>query len=45
LPAEIGLRLADRIGQRRRLDRERRLTGAMLVTGVIADGLDETHIE
>jgi hypothetical protein len=45
LPAEIGLRTPDGLGQRRSLDGECSLAGTMLVPGIVADGLDESHIE
>src|SRR5262249_33775847 len=45
LPAKIRLGTRDGFRQRSRLDREGRLAGAVLVTGIVANGLDETHIE
>jgi len=44
LPAEIGFRSPNRFRQRRSLDGERGLTGAMLVPRVVADCLDKAHI-
>jgi hypothetical protein len=36
LPAEVGFRSLDGFRQRSRVDRERRLAGAVLVTGIVA---------
>jgi hypothetical protein len=45
LPAEVGFGTPHRLGQRRCVDSEGSLTGAMLVSRVVAYGLDEAHIE
>jgi hypothetical protein len=45
LSAEVGFRAPDRFGQGRSFNRKRCLARTMLVPGVVANGLDETHIE
>jgi len=45
LATEVSLRAPDRFGQRRGFDGERSLTRTVLVPGVVANCLDETHIE
>ncbi|MFB9261585.1 hypothetical protein ACFFWD_00020 [Bradyrhizobium erythrophlei] len=45
LLAEIGLRLLRRFTERSGIDLERGLAGTMLVTGIVANGLDEPNVK
>ena len=45
LPAEIGLGALQRFSERSGFDRKHRLTGAMLMAGVVANGLEEANVE
>src|SRR5262245_48913941 len=45
LPAKIRLRALHCLGERVSVDGERGLAGAMFVSGIVANSLDEAHIE